>query len=129
MSGSRSFRSVSVARIIAMIALGFAVSFVSPAFVAAEAAPTTTPPATDDKPVVPVPEKKATPDANPIPKGPAKETPGGESKKDVVPAKENKATDKSKDADKAKTDDKKHESNGKAGKGDMPSATKFDWRC
>ncbi len=106
----------SMGRVIAAIGLGFAFLTGLPVLVAAESTPTATPPETQDKPVVPVPEKKATPDSNPIPKGPAKETPGGESKKDIVPAKENKTTDKPKEADKTKTDDKKHESNGKAEK-------------
>ncbi|MFO0791881.1 MAG: signal peptide peptidase SppA [Pirellulales bacterium] len=102
----------------------------------------------DDTPAAPAPEKKATPDANPLPSQPAKEVPAAESKKDAVPATENKSTadsekskdsadskegdkEKSKDADKSSSDSKpktddsaksKHESNGKAEK----SAAKHD---
>jgi protease-4 len=92
----------------------------------AEAATATDEAKAQDKPVVAPPEKKATPEPSPVPAGPAKETPGGTTKKDVVPAKENKTADDDSKSDKSSSSAKdakakaegkaKHESNGKAEK-------------
>ncbi|HEX4412151.1 MAG TPA: signal peptide peptidase SppA [Lacipirellulaceae bacterium] len=104
--------------LVAVLALGTGVSLVSVlpsrgAGTATEAPPAAAASKTQGKPAVAPLEKKETPEPSPIPAGPAKETPGGTAKKDVVPAKENKPADEASKDGKEKKESEKSSSSSK----------------